>query len=133
MKLIFLILISLILSGCSVVQTIQDRKAQREEEYQRQKAEQQEQERLDAEAMAHQYDGWTEDKVIMEFGAPSKIENAGSFKIYYYRTDQGVTARSSAGVFYGSSFGTSRAKSHYEEATFFFKNGKVAKYDYQSQ
>lgn len=73
--------------------------------------------------------GKTEDDVIAIWGAPDKIETAGSFRIFYYFLDQGTSSRDAVGA-WETKVVTSR---HYHKTTFFFKDAKCAKWDHESQ
>lgn len=81
----------------------------------------------------HKHDGKTEDDILMEFGAPTRIENAGSFLIYYYRTEKGYSGRGNTTDINGIAINNTKAKYHYEQTAFFFREGKVAKFQYESR
>jgi outer membrane protein assembly factor BamE (lipoprotein component of BamABCDE complex) len=66
--------------------------------------------------------GKTEDQVIEDLGAPSKIETAGSYRIYYYDFDNGAVTKG-----FGRTDVTHR---HFESNRFYFKNGKVVSWDF---
>ena len=119
--------------GCSLIEKYQQTKRERAERRAEREAEFEARAEEFEKLQDRQFDGWSEDKVIENFGAPSRIETAGSYKIYYYTTDNGVVSRSSGFVIGNSAFGDSKSRRNFEETTFFFKNGKVTKWDYDRQ
>lgn len=83
---------------------------------------------VERERLAHLYDGWTEEKVVRELGAPSKIEEVGGFKILYYRRDYGASTHGAGFVPYGGyGLGLTSATTefNYNQTTIFLKNGIV--------
>lgn len=69
--------------------------------------------------------------MILELGAPTKTEEIASFKVYYYFTDRGYSGHSSASAFGGAAFGNSSYRHHFRQSRFYFKEGKVVKWDYE--
>lgn len=77
--------------------------------------------------------GKTEDELILELGAPQKIESVGSFKIFSYFTDRGSTSRGGASAFSNAVFVKTKTENHHQMSRFYFKEGKVVKWDYDSK
>lgn len=91
-----------------------------------------EQQRI-ADEQERMYDGRTEEQIILEFGAPSRIERLPAMSIFYYRTDNGSTSSGGGAVFGRVALTRGRSNYHFEETTFIFKEGKVIKWDYTQQ
>lgn len=130
MRILFLAVLVALFSGCAISEELRQRRAdtwERNGEEER-AAKQAEQDRIE-----HQYDGWTEDQVIRDFGAPDRIENAGSFKIYYYINDEGISSKQKAAAYGYVASGKSSSIHHFEQTNFFFKDGRVDHWDFKKQ
>lgn len=79
------------------------------------------------------YVGKSEDDLIEELGAPDRVDNVGSYKIYYYITNRGVTSESVGTNFGRWGVAEGKSKAHGQTSRFYFKGGKVTKWDYDSE
>lgn len=81
--------------------------------------------------------GLTEDGLIEEVGAPAKVEEIGSFKIFHYYTDRGISSTGSSyatAVGHGAmTSGNSTSVAHFQLSRFYLKGGKVVKWDYSAK
>ena len=80
-----------------------------------------------------QYIGKTEDELIEQLGAPERTDKMGSYLIYYYLTDRGVSSQTGGGMTYGAVYASGKSKQHYQQSRFYIKDGKVVKWDYHRQ
>jgi hypothetical protein len=76
--------------------------------------------------------GMTESQIIENIGAPTKSEEVAGFNIWSYYRDNGSTG-SGASVGRFISANTMTIQNHFEITRYYFKEGKVVKWDYEKQ
>lgn len=77
--------------------------------------------------------GQTEDEIIESRGAPDLKDNYGSFVVWIYRIDDGVTTKGHGAIFRSISAGRSESQQHFRQTRLYFKDGKLNKWDKQQQ
>lgn len=138
MKTLVLMALVLLLSGCAAFQRVtnsdglssSERKARVAEE--RREAARLEQERKDKLCI-----GRTEDEVVIDQGAPTKIDTAGTFRVFHYFKDLGSSSQSigSAGRigYVVIARGATAVTNHHYLLKLYFKDGKCVKWDEEDQ
>jgi outer membrane protein assembly factor BamE (lipoprotein component of BamABCDE complex) len=131
-RLIVLLFIVIMTSGCMTPEQMKyHEEARARRQAKQEQAEREEKEREDWPQ------GKTEEEIIVKFGVPTKVENLGALRIFYYRIDKGTRIVSESK---GPAFSPVIARKHkstaiesYDETRYVFKNGVCIKWEEHSQ
>lgn len=117
----------IMLSGCALINEANQRSHGTWDQYNRQKAEERRRAEEEAEdgPYLQKFEGRSEDDVILEFGAPTQTSQVGSFKVFIMNEVHTVPSE--------KSISKSTADHHYAELRFYFKDGRVVKWDYKKR
>ena len=152
-----LILGAISLAGCGALESMRRAQEMNSNPNNYKNAEAQETEEQARERIHNGYIGKTENELILEAGAPEKVEQLGEIKVYSYITDHGESVKTRGGIFgsgrssgSASAFGThARGETyssglavqntttthnvHFQRTRFYIQSGKVVKWDYKAQ
>jgi hypothetical protein len=127
----------LMLTGCANLQRAMNSDGLTSEERAvKIQAKREENERLEKERLEWPK-GKSEEEIIVKFGAPTKVENLGALRIFYYRIDKGITTTSKGSGARWQNAAFSKGKAHtiesFDETRYVFKNGVCISWDEISQ
>jgi len=75
--------------------------------------------------------GKSEDEVISRIGAPARVDNIGSYKVYYYITDQGVVSQTDTNIWKAAWGRPAEVQTvrQYDQVRLYFKDGIASRWD----